>query len=131
NQPLRQRGFVLSGHDAPSMTLLREGFGAYELDAVINFTGTIRILLAHDGPLGPEGPNSDAKLHPLSISRCTALEIKADVWRIIQIDERAEIHALAEGKRTASSHAEIRTERGMKIILDGNPIWSGTVPQGQ
>ena len=52
DRPLRDRGFVLSGHVAPSLTLLRVAYHDASLDAGLTIRGTFRILLDHAAPVG-------------------------------------------------------------------------------
>jgi hypothetical protein len=56
NQPLRKSGFVMSGHQGPSLTLLQRAFAGFRLDARLRLRGTVRLLLDYDGVLGAQSP---------------------------------------------------------------------------
>ena len=63
NQPLRPRGFVLSGHEGPSLTCLRQTLQSFQLEATLRVRGTARLFWDFHAPLGPDKPQSDATLH--------------------------------------------------------------------
>jgi len=75
NRPRRSSGFVLSGHQGATLTLLRRGFAGFRLDASLRLRGTARLLFDYEGVLGPNAPQSDATLHALCLSRCDAIEL--------------------------------------------------------
>jgi hypothetical protein len=89
DQPLRKSGFVMSGHQGPSLTLLQRGFAGFRLEARLRLRGTARLLLDYDGVLGPNLPQSDATLHPLALSRCDAVELSEGHWKVIRFGEVA------------------------------------------
>ncbi len=75
SRPLRERGFHLTGHQVPSLTLLRCSYREFTLEADLRLRGTARIMWGYQTPLGPNRPASDATLHPLSLTRHQALEL--------------------------------------------------------
>jgi tRNA 2-thiouridine synthesizing protein E len=84
DQPLRKSGFVMSGHQGPSLTLLQRAFVGFRLEARLRLRGTARLLVDYDGVLGPNVPQSDATLHPLALSRCDAVELSEGHWKVIR-----------------------------------------------
>jgi hypothetical protein len=105
NQPLRKSGFVMSGHQGPSLTLLQRAFAGYRLDAKLRVRGTVRLLVDYDGVLGPNRPDADATLHPLALSRCNAVELSEKGWKVIHFGETGEKTVLAAGSRTGGKAA--------------------------
>ena len=99
DQPLRKSGFVMSGHQGPSLTLLQRAFAGFRLEARLRLRGTARLLVDYDGVLGPNLPQSDATLHPLALSRCDAVELSEGHWKVIRFGEEAgQASRLAEGR---------------------------------
>ena len=103
NQPLRKTGFVISGHQGPALTLLQRAFAGFHLDARLRLRGTVRLLLDYEGVLGPNLPQSDATLHPLSLSRCHAVELSEGYWKLIRFGASGEQTVLASGKRVGQA----------------------------
>lgn len=66
DSPFRNRGFTLSGHQGPSMTLLRGRYRDFRLHADFSFTGEVSFFYGYEAPLGPDRPKSVSTLHPLS-----------------------------------------------------------------
>jgi|CZKM01.1.fsa_nt_gi hypothetical protein len=111
NQPLRKSGFVMSGHQGPSLTLLRRAFAGYRLDARLRVRGTARLLVDYDGVLGPNRPDSDATLHPLALSRCDAVELTEQEWKVVRFGQAGEKTVLAFGARTGGETVEVALDR--------------------
>ena len=103
DQPLRKSGFVMSGHQGPSLTLLQRAFAGFRLEARLRLRGTARLLLDYDGVLGPNSPQSDATLHPLALSRCNAIELSEGHWKVIRFGQSGEQTVLASGQETGQA----------------------------
>jgi len=97
NKPLRDRGFVLSGHEGPSLTCLRPAFKSFSLDAVLHVRGTARLFWDFHAPLGPNVLTSDATLHPLARTRHRAVELSSTTWKVISVDAKGQTATLASG----------------------------------
>jgi len=99
DQPLRKSGFVMSGHQGPNLTLLQRAFAGFRLEARLRLRGTARLLVDYDGVLGPNAPQSDATLHPLSLTRCNAVELSEGHWKVIRFGEVVgQAFRLSEGR---------------------------------
>jgi hypothetical protein len=118
NQPLRKRGFVMSGHQGPSLTLLHRAFAAFRLDARLRLRGTVRLLLDYDGVLGPNRPESDATLHPLALTRCDAVELNEHEWKVIRFAQSGEQTVLASGQRVGQASRL----PGGRLALDSSDV---------
>jgi hypothetical protein len=129
NQPLRQHGFVMSGHQGPSLTLLQRAFTGYRLDARLRLRGTVRLLIDYDGVLGPNEPQSDATLHPLALTRCDAVELNEQEWKIIRFGQPGEKTVVASGARLGGETVtvELDRERGGEttLFVDDRALWKG------
>jgi hypothetical protein len=127
-QPLRKRGFVLSGHEGPSFTCLRETFREFKLDVMLRLRGTALLMWNYRGALGPNLPQSNATLHPLMWTRFDALELSPAGWKVIRVDERGITTILASGAAANRPDWSLSLERkaggGMTIEADGQELWT-------
>ena len=130
SQPLRARGFHLSGHEAPSLTCLRRSYADFSLDCELRVRGTARIVWNYRAPLGPNQPRADAELHPLSLTRHDALELGPNGWRILQVDAQGLAKPVATGAAPGDAAWNItitrRKDGAMALTLDGKQVWNGT-----
>ena len=101
NQLFRDNGFVLSGHQGPSLTLLKRTYPAFELDARVHYSGEVAILWGYSAPLGPDRPVADATLHPMTLTRHHALTLTADTWRIMKTGDALPPETVASGPLAA------------------------------
>ncbi|MCL5096151.1 MAG: hypothetical protein M1608_01180 [Candidatus Omnitrophica bacterium] len=131
NEPFRERGFVLSGHQGPSLTLLRLAYDDFTLDAEIRLRGTLRLLMDYAAPLGPNTPSSDASLHPLMNTRHLALKVDPTQWSLLRQEPAGQSRTIASGPLDEGQdrilHAERRKNR-LAIRLDGRERWAGPLP---
>ncbi len=132
-KPLRDRGFVLSGHAGPSLTLLRSAWREFHLKA--DFTqhgGPARIIWGYQAPLGPDRHAADATIHPLSLTRHQGLELSADAWRVVSVDTAGKLSVAAGGALERGLTRAVDIDAGqdgrIKIVIDGKVRWSGTLP---
>ena len=131
NKPLRRRGFVLTGHAGPSLTLLRRAYGDFQLDAELRLRGKAEILLDYAAPLTPDSPSSDATLHPLMRTRHAALEFSAGSWRLVRYDASGAETELASTLRPAPTDRPGAAPAAWKTTLrerERPPLWSGPLP---
>lgn len=131
NEPLRGRGFVLSGHQGPSLTLLRRAYGDFQLDAQLELRGQAEILLDYAAPLDPSAPSSDATLHPQMRTRHAALELASDSWRLLQRNAAGETTILASARLPAAKQLAVRlARRGAELSVKVNqqPLWTERLP---
>jgi hypothetical protein len=135
DQPLRAHGFVLSGHDGPSFTCLRQSFPEFKLDAGLRLRGTALVLWDYRGALGPNRPQSDATLHPLARTSFDALELSPAGWRVVRVDVQGLAQSLASGPAENRGQWQLKIERKadgrLSILGNGQPLWSGQIrPSG-
>jgi len=127
-QPLRKRGFVLTGHEGPSFTCLRETFRKFKLDATLHVRGTALLMWNYHGTLDPDLPQSGATLHPLMWTRFEALELSPAEWKVIRVDEQGRTTLLATGAAPNGSDWPLSLERKMdgsiKIQTGGQELWT-------
>jgi hypothetical protein len=133
NQPLRRSGFVLTGHQGPSFTCLRQTFRAFKLEASLRVHGTALLVWDYRGALGPNLPQSDATLHPLARTRFQALELSAAGWKLLRVDEQGHAAVLASGTATNRERWHVSLERrsdgSITLSADGRELWrTGTGP---
>jgi hypothetical protein len=132
NQPLRKSGFVMSGHQGPSLTLLQRAFAGFRLDARLRVRGTVRLLVDYDGVLGPNRPESDSTLHPLALSRCDAVELSEREWKVIRFGEPGQRTVLASGARPGEGTLALGLERKAggqtSLFVDDRALWTGELP---
>jgi hypothetical protein len=132
DQPLRRSGFVMSGHQGPSLTLLQRSFAGFRLEARLRLRGTVRLLVDYDGVLGPNLPQSDATLHPLALSRCDAVELDEGHWKVIRFGRSGEQTVLASGLRPTEPMATVALDRrpggATSLLVDDRELWTGELP---
>jgi hypothetical protein len=132
DQPLRKSGFVMSGHQGPSLTLLQRAFAGFRLEARLRLRGTMRLLVDYDGVLGPNAPQSDATLHPLALSCCDAVELSEGHWKVIRFGAPGEQTVLASGTRPGGEKFVVTLDRKpggeTNLSLDGRVVWTGELP---
>jgi hypothetical protein len=136
-KPLRERGFVLSGHAGPSLTLLRYAWKPFSMKADLALRGgTARIVWNYQAPLGPDRHAADATIHPLSLGNHQGLELTADSWKIVSVDAAGKISALAGGpleNPAAASRAieiDLQEDGRMRLVIDKKSHWDGKLPIG-
>jgi hypothetical protein len=127
NQPFCRRGFVLTGHEGPSFTCLRQTFRTFTLDTGLRLHGTALLLWDYHGALGPNLPQSDATLHPLARTRFQALELSPAGWKVLRVDEQGRAATLASGAATNRESWRLTLERKadgrMRVLSDGQELW--------
>ncbi len=133
NRPYREQGFVLSGHGAPSLGLLKNAYDEFSLEAKLQFTGTVALLWNHNAPLGPNTPRSDAVLHPLSLTRYQGLRLFAGTWQLLSVDNdgKETIHTSGTADETITAIGVHRDKAGqVTITINGNEAASSPLPSG-
>jgi hypothetical protein len=134
HEPLRDRGFVLSGHQGPSLTCLRQAFGGFQLDAAMRLHGTARLLWDFDAPLGPDRVTADATLHPLMRTRQHAVEFSATQWKVLSVDAEGRTTTLAAGTVAPRSLWLLSLHRGpdgsTTFAANGQLLWTAHPNQG-
>jgi len=130
----RKRGFVLSAHQGPSLTLLRRAYDDFRLEAALQLRGTLRLLLDYAAPLGPNTPSSDASLHPLMNTRHLTLELAPLQWNLLRQEASGQSQTLASGKLDERLKRTLRAERQndrLAFTLDGRELWLGRLPASE
>ena len=126
-QPLRKRGFVLTGHAGPSFTCLRRAYGDFKLETALRVRGVTRLFWDYHGALGPDRPQSDATLHPLMRSHYRAVELSPDGWRVVVVKGAGEETTLASGRMTNglvwNLTLEHRADSSTRFKAGGRLLW--------
>lgn len=131
HNPLRTRGFVLTGHAGPSLTLLRATYDDFQLDTQFQLRGRAELLLDYAAPLSPNVPSSDATLHSLMSSRQTVLQFVADAWKLIQRDTLGREAVLASARLPASQRFQVTLKRSdgrLTLNVNHQTVWAGELP---
>ena len=130
--PMRERGFVLTGHQGSSLTLLRRAYGDFELDAALELRGRAGILLDYAAPLNPSAPSSDATLHPLMRTRHAAVELSPGSGRLVRYDGAGAETVIASAPLPAAGRYAIRILRRGKrlsVTVNDRTLWNGSLPE--
>lgn len=129
--PFRERGFVLSGHEGPSLTLLKYGVSADAVEMEMTLRGTAVLVWNHTGVLDPNKPSSDATPHAHTLAGFSGFEAGPGGWRLVEVaPDGAETVAAAGNTSMQGAHALSLTWTAGKcaILLDGQPLWEGAFP---
>ena len=128
-KPLRERGFVLSGHEGPSVTFLHQTFAAFTLETTLQLHGTALLLWDYQGALGPSVPQADATLHPLTKTRFTALQLSPTGWQLQRADAQGQLTVLGSGSVSQKQRWKLRLQRHpdgtLTVHSDGKSLWTG------
>ena len=111
----------MSGHQGPSLTLLRRAFAGFRLEARLRVRGTMRLLADYEGLLGPNVPQSDATLHPLALSRCDAVELSDGQWKVIRFGASGEQTVVASGQEAGQGTRLPERGAALEVALDRKP----------
>ena len=134
NQPLRPRGFVLSGHEGPSLTCLRQTLQSFQLEATLRVRGTARLFWDFHAPLGPDKLQSDATLHALTRTRHQAVEISGTSWKVVGVDARGQTTTLASGSVAERPQWLLSLHRkpdgSTTLAANGQTLWTAGAIQG-
>ena len=133
DHPLRERGFVISGHEASGLTLLRCAWNAFDLDAGLTLRGqSARIVWGYGAPLGPDRHSSGSTPHPLTRTRHQCLELSAETWRVLAVDAAGKTSLLGSGKLDSGPSRRVsivrRDDGRTELTIDGRPRWQGRLP---
>lgn len=131
HQPLRKRGFVLTGHDGPSLTLLRDAYDDFDLELRFRLRGTARLLFDYAAPLMPNVPSSDATLHPIMNTRHTAIEFAPGTWRLLRLDAAGNEAVVASGSLSTAEKISMQVSRSggsLALSVNSHSLWIGVFP---
>jgi hypothetical protein len=133
DRPLRERGFVLSGHEGPSLALLRCAWKSFQLQADLTLRGQAgRIVWGYQAPLGPDRHSSGATLHALTRTRHQGLEISSQAWHLLTVDAAGRSTPIAGGPLDADRPRRValsrRDDGGTELSIDGKLRWQGRMP---
>ena len=130
-KPYRERGFVVSGHEGPSLALVHYGGTVETLEAQLDLHGTATLVWDFNGPLGANAARSNASIHPQSLTRYSGLRLSEKEWTLLSVDEKGTESVLASGQ-AATSGAKIRVERGegeSVLTINDSEVWRGAQPK--
>jgi len=132
--PYRDQGFVISGHDGPSLGLLKKGGPVEKLNVELALQGTVTLLWNYMAPLGPDRPSSGSSLHPLTRSRFSGLELTGTGWKLLETGASDAQKTIAQGNRenreTTAVELAWKSPVSAEVVMDGKTVWSGGLPQG-
>ena len=115
-------GFTISGHAAPSVTLLRDAYRSFTLEAEFALHGGFAdILFDFHGKIGANRPVSDCAPNDDSLSKYTALRVSGQIWSLVKDGQMILTGRAARGIRS------VRLERGehtLKVWANGECLFS-------
>ena len=131
NQPYRDQGFSLSGHQGPTLGLLKKDFKSFHLDCLIEMSGAVWFFWNNTAILGPNTPKSNAALHSLSWPHGNALKLEGGNWQILQMAGEDQINIIATGNYQNAELQNIKIDCnaiGNTIItIDKQMLWQGLI----
>ncbi|MCP4643931.1 MAG: hypothetical protein GY851_26040 [bacterium] len=133
-EPHREQGFVLSGHEGPSMTFLKRSGSVERVALSMECRGGVTFVWNARGPLGPDRPASNCRIHPLMLTRYHALRLRDADWSLVAVDERAQDEELGKGQLDAPVNRTFELvwddAANATVTIDGASVWSGPLPTG-
>ena len=129
-EPLRQRGFVVSAHQSPTLALLRRSGPARECTVRLRCRGTIRILWNYHGAAGPDAPRSNSKPHPCSLRDYCAVELADERWAVIVVDEDGNRYETAAGETGGVEPTVVRLvweKEETRLFMESTCVWEGNL----
>jgi len=106
-----QRGFWVSGPNAPSLGLILRKYKTFRLECECVANGPWRLLWNFRGPLGPDRSAADATISPLTWRDMTTLSFNNGTWRLETID--------SDGNKSTSVSGSYRvSSETFKVSLD-------------
>lgn len=127
-KPYRDQGFVLSGHEGPSLTLLQQNYTDFELQTALRAEGEVALLWGYSAPLGPDRPAAGASMHPLSLTRQYALALTASTWRVTWTGDAQTPKAIASGPLAAPAEdvsLGLLPDGATVLRINDTPAWQG------
>jgi len=135
DRPYRPHGFTLSGHQGPSLTLLKGTCEAFSLETELDLRGECSVLWGYHAPLGPDRPTSNSTLHPLSLTRYCALELAGREWRIVRVGEAGRRDEFASGSITSNGEWKAAISHAVdgrtRVTLNGDTVWNGNIESAE
>ncbi len=131
NRPFRERGFTLSGHGGPSITLLKHGMAMHSLKVDLTLHGTAEILWDYTGVPDPDRPASDAVPHPHALAGYTGLELGEKGWALRRVDKNGTAAVAASGNAPVAGDCALEMEWAedkLTIQLNKTMVWTGALP---
>lgn len=131
--PYREKGFTLSGHEGPSLALLKQGGAVERIDVTLECQGTVALLWNYGAPLGPDRPTSGSTLHPLMRTRQEGIELTPAEWRIFRAGTRGPRVVMASGPLTAPAKTinVIWSPDGTAAVgVNDFRVWNGKLTAG-
>jgi hypothetical protein len=133
DQPLAPRGFTLSGHDGPSLSVLRCAWKAFQMKADLTLRGgAARVVWAYQAPLGADRHSSGAVPNALGLTRHQGLELSERGWRVLSVDAVGKTCVAGSGSLDGGPARDIdvktQDDGRVRIAIDGQRRWEGKLP---
>lgn len=111
-KPYLNNVFHLSGHQGPTIGLLKKSFDTFRLECILEFSGSIWLFWNNRAMLGPHIPQSNAAIHDLSWPHGTAIRFEGNQWQLLKMKGEKQIEIVASGNFANTKH--------LKVIIDQN-----------
>lgn len=133
NQPYRESGFHLSGHQGATLGLLKKSFQVFQLECLLEISGNVMLFWNNKAILGPNAPQSNATIHSLSWPHGNALRIEDNTWQILQVSGEKQINILASGNFQNTTKLRVRLEQNqnneVELKINNKFLWKGTIKE--
>jgi hypothetical protein len=130
NRPHVERGFTISAHDGPALSVINRGYGAADIELSGEIRGTATLLIDYRGALGPDVARHDCSPHRLAMSRYVGAKLTPERWSLIAVGADTQTRVIAAGVRSGSA-VRLRLHRDLHgataIEIDGQHAWSGVL----
>jgi len=122
DQPIAAHGFVLSGHDGPSLAILRRGGAFTAMDVEAEHTGAPFALLWNiTAPLDANRPTSGAVIDEATLASCCGIELDGAKWRLCPDGPEGSVESPTASRHIAAAFGDAR----VRIDIDGHRVYDG------
>ena len=119
-------GFTLSGHQGPSVTLTRDSYRVFTLDAEFTLSGGFAdIIFDHPGKIGADAATSDCRPCGASLGGYRAVRVEGGSWKLI---DRGNVVLSGETNENITSLRITRGEGRIKACVGEEVLFDAELP---
>ena len=134
DRPLRPSGFVVSGHEAPTLCYLKQAGPARRIEADLDRIGTVSLIWNAEGLVGTDHRGWLFQVHPQARRSFVALQLAPQQWSLLAVDAAGQRRTIGSGPLAAAPAVRVALEwkddRTAVLSIGNAKVWQGEVPTG-